>query len=397
MNAPEKFNQTIEKIEELVSDPAISTTEIGQIIATCNGLGVRDMSSVFRYLVDKTLNEYIVERKLTAAYRHLATSTEKGKTISAIEIAGYGDQPSFSKAFKRLFGITPGEAQRKKDLSLISSPPTWDFLSGNLSSVIQAEEREAVMEEQVFGISESSFEKVTQVLDLEAFYGFSSMFSKYAFELSEKTEHSLEDCFKYVASLRDFGGDYKTGYVDEFTPVERLHEDGDNEVFQKLFFTLGISVSMSWSLIYEHNVKLDTLFNCDPRMLMYFPGFEEGVEISFDYYARAFQYYIQHFDIEETEDGFENYLDLVLSGTPIEEALTDISDDVEFDRSLKCGEFPYDDIDIDEDMAEFERYSALDALADEEARWHGKRIDDDLYYDPENITLNQFYQEHEEW
>ena len=395
MNAPEKFNQAIEKIEELVPDSAISASEIGQIIAKSNGLGVRDMSAIFRYLVDKTLNEYINERKLTAAYRHLVTSTEKGKIHSAIEIAGYGDQPTFIKAFKRMFGITPGDAQKHKDLTLLSPPTTWDFLSGNLTSEIQDEESEAVMEEQSFGIPESNYETVIKVLDLEAFYGFSSMFSKYAFELSEKTKYSLEDCFRYVESLREFGGDFVTGYDDELTPFERLHACGDNEAYQLLFFSRGISVHLSWTLMNEHFVKPEELLSCDPEMLKYFPGFENGVDIAFSYFVKAYNYYTEHFDIENTEDSFNEYLDYILFGYTIETALEEVYGFALLEQT-PCEELD-DYYNPDEDLAEIEKYSEIEALAEEEARWRGKRIDDDLYYDPENISYDQLFQEDEEW
>ena len=398
MNAAERFNMTTDSIEKLALTGQASASEIGFLVAKSNGISWRDLSVVFNYLADMTLNSYIVERKLAAAYRFLVTSSEKGKS-SAVEIAGYSDQPTFTKAFKRMFGMTPGEAQKRQDLSLISSPLTWDQLSTCRTSETSLAEVAENMEEKVFGVSESSFEKIVKALELEAFYGFSKMFSKYAFDLSEHSGHTLNECFKYANSLRDFGGDFEKGFDDELTPVERLHEYGDNESYQMLFFTRGISVDMSWTLINLHFVKPEVLLSCDPDMLMYFPGFEEGVEVSFDYFTRAYNFYASHFNISDTEDAFNEYLDLVLYGHPIEEALSMIYGSAVFEQDLNQGIFPAeDDLALDTEYEEIERYSSIENEAYEEARWHGKRIDDDLYYDSENDYYDQYDREDaDEW
>ena len=67
MNVIEKFDSTVAKIEELVENKALSTHDIGVEIAKMKGLQIRDMSTVFSYLLDTTLNSYISSRKLTAA------------------------------------------------------------------------------------------------------------------------------------------------------------------------------------------------------------------------------------------------------------------------------------------------------------------------------------------
>ena len=286
MNASEKFNSMIDYIEELVQKEELSTSEIGRLISQSSGRSVRDMSTIFAYLTDLPLSEYIVRRRLSAAYRLLAN--DKKSIVQVIGIAGYSDQAAFSKAFKREFGLTPKAAKMKGDMSPMSGRITWEELSGNSAGKSKTEEIQDAV--QIFGVPEVSFEKIEKVMDLESFYGFSRMLSKYAFELSEKTGHTLDECFRYAESLREFGGDFKDELdviVHKLTPEQNLHLWGDVDEYQELFFKRGMSVDMSIRLLNEHRAKFEELLNCDLDLIRFFPGFEDGVEMSFSYYIRA--------------------------------------------------------------------------------------------------------------
>lgn len=398
MNAAEKFKSIIDTIEEYAPDEHTSSSDIAALIARENGRIGRDISTVFLYLTDTTLSKYITKRKLNAAYRAML---EDGiSKVQAAGIAGYGDQPAFCTAFKKQFGITPGEAQKRKNYSLLSPPLTWADLSGNLTSESNIQEEKSV-ENLIFGVSQISFEKIEKILELESFYGFKRMFSKYAFDLSEQTGYSLEDCFNYVESLREYDGygDFDKGYEDDLTPDERLIELGNDKRYQELFFTKGVSVQMSASLMDDHFVKLEEILSCDPDAIRYFPGFESGVDISFSYYIRAYSYYVQHFNIDNTEESFEEYLDYITAGYPIEDALAEVSVFALVEEDIENDNMPdLRDIDFDFELSEIERYSQIEKEAAEEARLHGSRLDDDLYYDPENDAFDQYDREDmDEW
>ena len=391
MNAAEKFNSTTESIEALVKNGLSTKSEIGEIVASKNGRSVRDMSTIFQYLADMSLGEYIGERKMNAAYYALVQ--DRINKVQAAGIAGYSDQQGFTKAFKKQYGMTPGAAQKAGDLSLLTDALKWDHLAQASTSENTTGKEDTAVENLVFGVSDVSFAKIEKVLELESFYGFKRMFSKYAFELSEKAGYSLESCFRYAESLHEFGGDFDDEEEDDMTPEENLREWGERKEYQVLFFERGISVDMSFTLLEDCYAKYEEIISCDPKAIKYFPGFETGVSISFSYYIDAYKYYSEFFDVEETEEYFEEYLDYVTAGSPFEIAMEAVfpfaADEEDIDRGDDL------DLDLDAEWAEIERYSTLDALADEEERWHGVRLDEDIYYDPENVAYDTYDREDE--
>jgi hypothetical protein len=53
---------------------------------------------------------------------------------------------------------------------------------------------------------------------------------------------------------------------------------------------------------------------------------------------------------------------------------------------------------MDLDLAKEERYLAIEREAEEESRWYGIRLDEDLYYDSENEAYDQYDKEDmDEW
>ena len=132
----------------------------------------------------------------------------------------------------------------------------------------------------------------------------------------------------------------------------------------------------------------EELMRCDMEMLKQFPAFEQDVEMAFSYYLRAYEYYSQFYDIEDTEEAYNEYLDYLCIGKSFEEAFYWV-----VKRAAdEAGEFDdyYNSIDLDELMQSDDRdiietYKSIDDLAEEQDGWKYKqRIDDDLYYDPDN-------------
>jgi AraC family transcriptional regulator len=74
---------------------------------------------MFLMLTGMTVAEYIRKRKLTLAAQELATSSSK-----VLDVAfkyGYDSPESFSKAFRKIHGITPSEA--RNPLKLFPASP----------------------------------------------------------------------------------------------------------------------------------------------------------------------------------------------------------------------------------------------------------------------------------
>ncbi len=317
MAANDKFNKITEEIDRQAFGEIKTAKDIAYDIARMQGLQPRDLSSVFYYLTDIPLHKYITSRKLMAAYNYLI-SDKNPEILRAVEIADYSDQPSFTKAFKRFFALTPKEASSLKDRTLIKKPLCWERLSSDFASDSFLKEEEKMHEKSVFGVSEDCFKKISKALDLGSFYGFSTMFSNYAFEIAEKTGHTLEEAFEYVDSLREYGGDFDDD-PEGLTPEEALHEAGDNETIQKVFFERKISVSIISELLFDYAATENDLMHCTMEMLNLFPGFENNVDMSFPYYVKAYVYYSERLPID-TEDyyWFDKYLDKIMANIPIE-------------------------------------------------------------------------------
>lgn len=72
-------------------------------------------SDLFKSVLHVSPIEYITQWRLSKAYRLLAD--EKVTTLNAALSCGYDNESSFSKAFKRVLGVSPG-AVRSGDASL---------------------------------------------------------------------------------------------------------------------------------------------------------------------------------------------------------------------------------------------------------------------------------------
>jgi len=389
MTPKEKFEQVIQMIEERVEQPEYSSQEIAMEVARFSGLQLRDMSTVFSYLLNMTLNSYIMNRKLMASYMFLMNSARMD-SVRAVELAGYADQPTFHKAFKRSFNMTPKEAFLQKDRRKFVPIITWDALSGNSISPLNREINDLeLMDSTTFGMPESSFNVLNEVLDLESFYGLPRLFSEYAYELSTKTDHSLADCFRYADSLHEYSGDFQ--WLEGFnrSHEELLREVADDELIQTVFFEKGISVSVLVELRDFYNASLDVLMKCDMNMLKMFPGFEEEYSMQFAYYVRAYEYYAERIPVNDDDDRFNKYLDEVMVGKPIETAFEhvserDISPDKDYDEYEEKENDQYSSKNFDD------RYYSIEELAKEEEMWRGRSIDEDLYYDPDNTAYSDY-------
>lgn len=414
MRADEKFNQTIESIEDLIRNTELNTKNIADMAARQSGLATRDLSTVFSYLMDNTLNNYITMRRLNAAYRFLIESPDR-MIAPAVEISGYADQPTFTKAFKKQFGITPKEAFEQKDPSRYLDPITWDRLSNDSSSQMIWKEDDEVKELTVFGVKISDYEKISRVNELESFYGLPRMFSEYAYEVSEKTGRTLEDGFRYAQSLREYGGDFdieeklRESDLDwmfgDTTPSVLLRQVGDDETLQKVFFEKGFSVDLIRTLIDEFDATEEELLKCDTRMLWYFPSFaadEYGNVLRnamrFSYFVRAYEFFIRHIDIEKNEYAFERYIERLIEYETMEDALESsrvyVDEEEQIEELLRTS---IADLKRSEDLWMEYEDSTVERDAEEQERWSGVRIDDDLYYDPENIVdiFNDYEEENE--
>ena len=69
---------------------------------------------IFKRYSGLSTQEYIVTSKMNAAAALLTANEYSVADIS--DMVGYADQSQFTKAFRRVFGVTPSEYRRKKNV-----------------------------------------------------------------------------------------------------------------------------------------------------------------------------------------------------------------------------------------------------------------------------------------
>ena len=79
-------------------------------------LSEKYLSRCFKSVTGLTCREYLIKKRMNVAMSLI----RRGKTISfTADTVGYEDYSAFSKAFKKYYGCTPGEAKRLPDDKLI--------------------------------------------------------------------------------------------------------------------------------------------------------------------------------------------------------------------------------------------------------------------------------------
>lgn len=109
-----RLNESINYIEENLAGE-ISYETISRIA----GCSIYNFQRMFSYIADKSLSEYIRNRRLTMAAFDLLNSTERIIDISLKY--GYESQDSFTRAFKNFHGVLPSSV-RNETVQLKSCP-----------------------------------------------------------------------------------------------------------------------------------------------------------------------------------------------------------------------------------------------------------------------------------
>ena len=114
----EKRLRLLGQINEVLNDgSAISDPEFSlQKLAVAVGSNTKYVSQVINEYYNKNFKTLLNEHRLREATRRLADQEHYGNmTIQAIyEEVGYSNAVSFIRAFKRMYGITPSEYQRRE-------------------------------------------------------------------------------------------------------------------------------------------------------------------------------------------------------------------------------------------------------------------------------------------
>jgi AraC family transcriptional regulator len=122
MNGADYVREALSMIERDVIGPRDSSGSPPQPalgaagLAARIGFSVQHFGRLFRSLTGESPADYILKRRLTEVARRILVEPTPASRIAAE--AGWSDYETFSRAFKRHFGVSPSRAKAHTDLSL---------------------------------------------------------------------------------------------------------------------------------------------------------------------------------------------------------------------------------------------------------------------------------------
>lgn len=223
MNVKDKFNNMMLFIEDEVNKKYPRRTKyIADIVQNQEFYSPREINAIFKYLTEKTLLEYIRERKLMAAYSELINSENWEDGLQdAISRSDSNDQSTLIKRFRESFNMTPKEAYEQKDTSLIKPVSTWDYISSaDIDSEVEKSKQEATPLK--FGLSQIAYKKATEAAEWQSFYSMSDEESEIAFSIAEKLNINMRLAFDFIFECGDC--DIDTDYsVEQLISIDMLY------------------------------------------------------------------------------------------------------------------------------------------------------------------------------
>lgn len=194
MNPIEKYDEIISDIEEMISaDPYKGTKRITYNIKKNTGFEERDLSVIFKFFTEMSLSEYIKKRKMNYSYLKMK-ELPKFKLDEIIEYTQYSDQPAYTKAFKKEYGVPPKQAY-DSDVDMKKPPLTMEVLRTNKNCYAVSENLEKINEEKLY----NKFVRISA--EYKEFYGFGEVPAKIAYEYAMDNKIALEEAFDKILDI----------------------------------------------------------------------------------------------------------------------------------------------------------------------------------------------------
>lgn len=243
MNAKEKFEKIISDVESLIYNNHGKAQDIKEKIAADLFMGFRALDDVFKFIVNRSLNDYIKERQMMAAYKIILEQDNLNlEEVMALSIL---DHSSFDKRFKEKFGVTPTEAFKQKDNTKYLPPITWEsivLMHGN-DIEVHIEENEMP---SFFGVSKSKYYKILEAQEYQALYNFNAIQSSIAFEISNIDKVSMKDAFGLVDDYIEY-----CRYSNTKDEAFKYLISSSSKKMKRLYFNITKSVIAAMDLIDE--------------------------------------------------------------------------------------------------------------------------------------------------
>ncbi len=295
MEAKQKFETIVQEIENLIREDAyIQDKEVSKMAFEFVNeiLDERSRNNIFKFLMDKTVIQYISERRMMISYQKLLSDKDMSKTYKeAIDISGTGTAQAFSTKFKKMFGVSPKEAFDINDGLKYKARPSWDSLTEN-GVEMNMENREIIVT-----AIDNSKDIQNYVRDLKEFYSFNDEETHLASNLWIDGKSSLKECFQFVA-------DYVYGKTD-LERDYRLKTDLENNIVQYLYFERNLNFDQIFRIllmIYLKIINKPLNEYSDEYLLFcgeydYYEDDKETIEEKYGYYIRMYNESYTKYDI----------------------------------------------------------------------------------------------------
>ena len=212
MNPVEKYDEIIKYIEDIISaDPYKGAKRTVFNIKKNTGFEERDLSVIFKFFTEMSISEYVRKRKMNYSYLKMK-ELPKFKLDEIIEYTQYSDQASYTKAFKKEYGVPPKQAY-DSNVDMNKPPLTMEILKTNKHCYEIAENIEKINEEKQY----KKFICISE--EYKEFYGFGDVPAKIAYEYAKENNMPIEDAFDkfldmYIDCEDVMGKD--VDYLDEY-------------------------------------------------------------------------------------------------------------------------------------------------------------------------------------
>ena len=333
MNVKEKFNKLLSDIEFMVhKQEYLKPRDIGAKMSSLTGIGYRDLNTIFTYITNISLLDYIRERQIMAAYEVIISMPIFDVEV-AISVSGLDNQSSFGKKFKDRFGITPKEAFKNKDASLLEEQLIWDVISDG-NNLLEEEQTFVTPQTVKFGVSKEQLQLYNKSADLQALYEFDDNQSEIAYRISQLHDVPLELAF-------DFVDDYST-YLDydlvkKQTSFEQLllvfaSADDIFYVYSNVIHEIGSAIDI------VGRIK-DAGYNPRDFSPEYIACYHDHYDLSFKIFKDlADKFFTEHADLS----GFDYFLQMLSYGYSMEDALLS-DEDEDLQKMINAPDTPEDD------------------------------------------------------
>ena len=372
MNVKERFNKLLSDIEIMAHLPEdLKPRDIGSKMSANSGIGYRDLNTIFTYITGISLLDYIRERQIMAAYEVIISMPVFDVEV-AISVSGLDNQSSFGKKFKERFGLTPKEAFKKKDESLLEEQLVWDIISDG-NNLLEDEQPLITPQTVKFGISKEQYQLYQQASDLQALYEFDDNQSEIAYRLSQTYSVPLKKTFDFVddyCSYIDYDVLRKTVSFEQLLILIAAAEDVFY-VYCNVVSEIGSAIDIVGGI---KAVGFNPLDYTAEFLLCYCDHYDMGFE---KFKKLADKFIEEHGDLT----GFDYFLQMLSYGYSLEDALL-ADEDEDIQKMIDAPDTPDDDSFYDDPIQKWIDQETDYANMD---RFDDNYDEDSAYYDEGNL------------